>query len=65
LETIVGTIAFEEFAKNYIVSHKFGVVSSGEFKDYFLGFFAGNPEVDALDWDEIFYATGEKISTSD
>jgi aminopeptidase N len=58
LETIVGTIAFEEFAKNYITAHKFGVVSSEDFKNYFLRFFAGNPEVDALDWDEIFYATG-------
>lgn len=58
LESIVGTLAFEEFAKNYINAHKFSCVSSGEFKDYFLGFFAGKPEVDALNWDEFFYTTG-------
>jgi leukotriene-A4 hydrolase len=62
LESIVGTGPFEEFAKNYINAHKFGCVSSGEFKDYFLGFFGGNPEVAALDWDQFFYSTGSTSS---
>lgn len=61
LESIVGTLAFEEFAKKYIVDHKFRVVSSGEFKDYFLEHFSGNSEVDAIDWDESFYSTGNSF----
>jgi leukotriene-A4 hydrolase len=61
LEQIVGKAEFEAFAKTYLERFKFGVVSSGEFKDYFIEYFSSsNPEVDNLDWDRFFYGRGER-----
>jgi hypothetical protein len=55
----VGTPQFEAFAKAYLDKFKFGVVSSGEFKDYFLETFGGNKKVKGLNWDELFYNKGK------
>lgn len=38
LETIIGTENFEKFAKAYIDNFKFGTVSTGEFRDFFVQF---------------------------
>jgi hypothetical protein len=38
LETIIGTENFEKFAKAYIDNFKFITVSTGEFRDFFVGF---------------------------
>ena len=54
-----GTPQFEAFAKAYLDKFKFGVVSSGEFKDYFLETFGGNKKVKGLNWDELFYNKGK------
>jgi leukotriene-A4 hydrolase len=38
LETIIGTENFDQFAKAYIDKFKFGTVSTGEFRDFFVQF---------------------------
>ena len=62
LESIVGTPAFEEFAKAYIQQFKYSTVTSGDFKNFFMSHFSGpssfKETLDKLDWTELFYAKG-------
>ncbi|CAE7555211.1 lkhA, partial [Symbiodinium microadriaticum] len=58
LESLVGTAPFEAFAKIYLERFKFKTVSSGDFKEIFMETFSTNTEVNALDWDALFYDTG-------
>lgn len=71
LEGVVGSISFEAFAKAYIQKFKFGTVTSGEFKDYFLEHFTTvvDPKVKralaALDWDDLLLSPGMPKSVPD
>jgi len=71
LESIVGSTAFEAFAKAYIGKFKYGTVTSGEFKDCFLDFFRSVTDatvkktIRELDWDQLFLGTGMPLSTPD
>ena len=71
LESIVGSVSFESFAKQYIAKYKFGTVTSGEFKDCFVKFFESvtTPKVKtalaALDWDQLLLGPGLPLSVPD
>lgn len=65
LESLVGTPAFEEFAKHYINSFKFSSVTSGDFRDCFIKFFDGNPTIKTLSWDDLFYSRGMPVVIPD
>ncbi len=61
LESLVGTEAFESFAKHYIDKYKFSTVTSGEFRDTFLDYFETTESssiVDSLDWSSLFLSPG-------
>jgi leukotriene-A4 hydrolase len=58
LERIVGTPAFEKFAKHYIRLYKYKTVTSAQFKSTLLEHFEHDPRLVCLPWDEIFYAPG-------
>ncbi len=58
LECLVGSRQFESFAKAYISKFHFSTVTSAEFRDYFVSYFADNAAVQALDWHSLFHSTG-------
>ncbi|GMH71266.1 hypothetical protein TrST_g3316 [Triparma strigata] len=58
LERIVGTPAFEDFAKAYLKRFKFVTVTSQEFKTYFESYFAGQEKIAGFDWDRWFHLPG-------
>ena len=58
LENLVGSTQFEAFAKSYLNEYKFKTVSSGEFKEFFLGCFGSLPVVKSLNWSKLFYERG-------
>mmetsp|Transcript_37261 Transcript_37261/g.58137 ORF Transcript_37261/g.58137 Transcript_37261/m.58137 type:complete len:700 (-) Transcript_37261:11-2110(-) len=58
LEKLVGKVPFETFAKAYIERFKFQIITSEDFKSFFLEFFKGNTEVDNIAWEEWFFGPG-------
>ena len=58
LESLVGEPAFKEFVRAYVQAFKFSTVTSGQFRDFFCGFFGGRPDLLALDWVALFTAQG-------
>jgi leukotriene-A4 hydrolase len=63
LETLVGTETFESFAKAYIQTFKFGTVTAGEFKDFFIRYIKETSveaavKIEKLDWEELLHAPG-------
>lgn len=63
LETTVGTELFERFAKAYVQTFKFGTVTAGEFRDFFVKYVresssAAAAKIDSLDWEELFHGPG-------
>ena len=71
LEGVVGSTAFEAFAKAYILKFRFGTVTSGEFKDYFMEHFSSVVDAKvkralaALDWDDLLLSPGMPRSVPD
>lgn len=65
LETVVGTPAFEGFAKAYISKFQFSTVTSADFKSYFCTYFSENADVKNLDWDTLYHAKGMPKQTHD
>lgn len=74
LETIVGKDQFEAFAKAYIQKFKFGTLTSGDFKDFFIEFFnKTTPPVTTevantlsnLNWQTLFHAPGMPENITD
>ena len=70
LENIVTTPKFETFASDYIKHFMPGVVTSGEFRDYFVNYFRMESmeirdQIVALDWDNLFYSTGMPTDVPD
>ena len=70
LENIVSTPKFETFASDYIKHFMPGVVTSGEFRDYFVNYFRMESmeirdQIVALDWDNLFYSTGMPTDVPD
>ncbi|KDO29468.1 hypothetical protein SPRG_06006 [Saprolegnia parasitica CBS 223.65] len=60
LSKLVGDAEFETFAKAYVRAFRYKTVTSNEFRDFFIAFFA-TTKGDALatiDWDAWFYAPG-------
>ena len=59
LETAVGGASeFEPFLKSYYDKFKYQSISTNDFKDYFLDYFASCEAVKAVDWDTWLYAPG-------
>ena len=58
LEGIVGSTAFERFAKAYISKYQFETVTSADFKSYFMTYFSENADVKKLDWNSLYHSTG-------
>jgi len=68
LELIVGRQNFEVFAKAYIDHFQPGTVTSGQFKDYFLSFFATAEgevaeQLTKFDWETSFFSKGMPAHT--
>ncbi|OQR87223.1 leukotriene A4 hydrolase [Achlya hypogyna] len=60
LSKLVGDAEFETFAKAYVRTFRYRTVTSDEFRDFFVSFFAAT-KADALatiDWQAWFYAPG-------
>lgn len=58
LELLVGEQAFEEFARSYLTAFQPGIVTSGQFRDFFVSQFAHLPEVCEIDWDARLFCRG-------
>jgi hypothetical protein len=58
LETLVGTEAFEAFARSYVIEFQYGTLTSGEFRDFFMSHFISNPGVESLDWTMLLCSRG-------
>lgn len=50
--------AFSLFAKAYLAQFGRAAISSAQFRDYFMSFFAESEAVKAIDWDTWLYAPG-------
>ncbi|EQC37343.1 hypothetical protein SDRG_05560 [Saprolegnia diclina VS20] len=60
LSKLVGDAAFETFAKAYVRAFRYKTVTSNEFRDFFVAFFAEtkSAELATIDWAAWFYAPG-------
>lgn len=58
LESLVGEPPFKEFVRAYVQAFKFSTVTSGQFRDFFCGFFSDRADLLALDWVSLFTAQG-------
>ena len=65
LEMLVGSRAFESFAKAYISKFQFSTVTTEDFRNYFVSYFDKNVDVLSLNWQELFHATGMPKVTPD
>jgi leukotriene-A4 hydrolase len=65
LEGIVGTTAFESFAKAYISKYQFSTVTSADFKNYFCTYFCDNAAINSLDWHSLYHSKGMPKQTPD
>jgi leukotriene-A4 hydrolase len=70
LESIVGLTSFEAFFKSYIQRFAFGTITSGDFRDYFVQYFApwSSDIVDkiaAIDWSLWFTGRGMPVLQQD
>ena len=58
LERLVGTTEFENFFKAYIARFASHILTSLDFKQFFLQSFKGNEKIKEIDWDKWFYGEG-------
>jgi leukotriene-A4 hydrolase len=58
LERLVGSKEFEVFFKAYIARFASNILTSNDFKDFYLTHFKGNDKVGGIDWDSWFYGEG-------
>jgi leukotriene-A4 hydrolase len=58
LERLVGTPKFEAFFRAYIARFSERVLTSDDFKAFFLEHFRGEKKIGEIDWDEWFYGRG-------
>ncbi len=59
LESLVGEDNFLLFVKAYINKHEEGIITSGEFRDFYCSFFPSKQEeLRALDWDTLLHSQG-------
>lgn len=58
LESLVGEPSFKEFVRAYVKEFKFSTVTSGQFRDFFCGYFSERADLRALDWTTLFTAQG-------
>lgn len=65
LESLVGSLEFEAFAKDYLNHFKYKTVSSGEFREYFCSRFSAVSAVKKLNWNKLFYNRGMPEHTPD
>ena len=58
LERLVGTEKFEAFFKAYIARFASQILTSDDFKNFFMEYFKGNDKVKEIDWNTWFYGQG-------
>jgi leukotriene-A4 hydrolase len=58
LERLVGSEAFEAFFQAYVARFASHILTSDDFKEFFMKHFEGNEKAKAVDWDAWFYNKG-------
>jgi len=58
LERLVGSKEFEAFFQAYIAHFASKILTSEDFRDFFMKHFEGNPKVKSVDWETWLYGTG-------
>ena len=58
LERLVGSDKFESFFKAYISRFASRILTSNDFRAFFLDYFSGNDKVNDIDWETWFYGIG-------
>lgn len=58
LEKCVGKEKFEAFFKAYVAKYKNKILTSEEFRDFFMQHFSGNEAIKEIDWNTWLYGTG-------
>jgi len=58
LERLIGTTEFEKFFQVYVARFASKTLTSADFKDFFLQYFADNAKTKEIDWNVWYYAQG-------
>lgn len=58
LERCVGQGSFESFFQAYVAKYANQILTSEDFRDYFMDYFSGNEKIQEIDWHKWLYCSG-------